>query len=197
MENSQSARDPLDKVQDSQHQLRDMLHISIPMRVALPINDAILQPARIPAMCTPTLKEAKKRYYVLPQRVRVPIFLSSIELMGHPGSIRKFQQHPRSNPSNREDKRLDLMGRKVFSSAGLQFHISNYLAPMNKYDFNNCGQLAEFTDKLPHKIAINSRQFCKKARYSPHLCYRPQWTLQTQLSMSGQWGVLVTLLWLP
>ncbi|KAH1184060.1 hypothetical protein KIL84_014676 [Mauremys mutica] len=34
---------PLQKVQDKQHQLLDILHTLVPVRVALPINKAILQ----------------------------------------------------------------------------------------------------------------------------------------------------------
>ncbi|EMP30061.1 Eukaryotic translation initiation factor 4 gamma 3 [Chelonia mydas] len=36
---------PLEEMQDSQHQLLDILHASVPARVMLPINNAILQPA--------------------------------------------------------------------------------------------------------------------------------------------------------
>lgn len=40
------------------------------------------------------------------------------------------------------------MGKKVFSSAGLQFRISNYLALMAKYDFIKYGRLTDFADIL-------------------------------------------------
>lgn len=49
---------------------------------------------------------------------------------------------------NGDVKRLDLLGSKVFSLASLQFHISNYLALLAKYDFLNYGQ---FADKLPQQ----------------------------------------------
>lgn len=50
-------------------------------------------------------------------------------------------------PSDKGSRRLDFLGRKVFS-VGLQFCIANYQALLAKYDFNNYSRLAAFQDKL-------------------------------------------------
>lgn len=61
-------RIPLEEVQDSQHQLLDILYALVPARVALLIDDAILQQAHTVwhtlATCASTPKEAEKWYCV-------------------------------------------------------------------------------------------------------------------------------------
>lgn len=124
---------PLEEMQDSQHQLLDILHASVPARVMLPINDAILQPActvwHTPDTCTPTLKGAEKRCYV-PTKESEFLFSHPTPnfLVTQIASERARQQYRCSSPTEKDGKRLDLLSHKVFSSASLQFQISNYLA---------------------------------------------------------------------
>lgn len=46
-------------------------------------------------------------------------------------------------------KRLDLFGWKGYSSATLQFWITNYEAIMAKYDYTNCNKFKSFLEHLP------------------------------------------------
>lgn len=48
-------------------------------------------------------------------------------------------------PQDKDHQRLDLLGRKVYISSTLQFHIANYSALLAKYDFDNFGKLFGFT----------------------------------------------------
>lgn len=57
--------------------------------------------------------------------------------------------YQKSPPTDKGSRRLDLLGRKVFSSVGLQFYIVNYRALLAKYDFKTNTSFVEFKDKLP------------------------------------------------
>ncbi|KAG6933910.1 complement C3-like, partial [Chelydra serpentina] len=59
---------PLEKVQETQHRLLKILQPSAPSKIALPINEALLEPAdtlwQTPASIPPTCKKAECKYYV-------------------------------------------------------------------------------------------------------------------------------------
>ncbi|EMP35660.1 hypothetical protein UY3_07171 [Chelonia mydas] len=44
---------------------------------------------------------------------------------------------------------MDILGRKVYSSTGLQFHIANYQAQLAEYSFHKYSKFSEFKDFLP------------------------------------------------
>lgn len=117
---------PEEEIQDSQHKLLNILHTSGPARIALLVNEAIMELARTvwhPITGTSAPQWAE-RHYVLAK--------GSEFLFSHPAPNsllvqaaleRSRKQHPRSTP--KESKCLDLLGRKVFSSSGVQFRIAN------------------------------------------------------------------------
>lgn len=51
--------------------------------------------------------------------------------------------------SDRNWKRLDLFGRKAYSSAMLQFHIVNYEAILAKYSHMTYSKFTEFSQRVP------------------------------------------------
>ncbi|EMP28493.1 hypothetical protein UY3_14399 [Chelonia mydas] len=63
-------------------------------------------------------------------------------------------QQLKSTLLNKASKRLDLLGKKVFSSAGLQFHIVNNQALLAKYNFKTYDRLTECKDEnlLEHQV---------------------------------------------
>lgn len=61
-----------------------------------------------------------------------------------------------ATPKNKDAKRLNLFGRKVYSTASLQLRICNEQALLGKYDFNIWESMAKFNDSLPQK----SKQGC-------------------------------------
>lgn len=65
--------------------------------------------------------------------------------------MKRARQHPCATPADQEGKLLDFLGHKLFSSANLQFCISNYLALFTKYDFLTYGKLVDFTHTLPQQ----------------------------------------------
>ncbi|EMP29277.1 hypothetical protein UY3_13625, partial [Chelonia mydas] len=53
---------------------------------------------------------------------------------------------------NWEEKRLDFYGRKVYSTGGLQLHVSNQQAIISMYSYNTCWMMAKFTELLPSDL---------------------------------------------
>lgn len=62
---------------------------------------------------------------------------------------RDRQRQPGPTPKNKDSKRLDLFGRKVYSSASLQLRVANHQALLGRYDFNVWQSVAKFADSLP------------------------------------------------
>ncbi|EMP34757.1 hypothetical protein UY3_08097, partial [Chelonia mydas] len=54
-----------------------------------------------------------------------------------------------SVPKAKETKRLDLFGRKVYSSGGLQRRIANQQAILNRHNLNSWMAMSKFKDRLP------------------------------------------------
>lgn len=58
-------------LQENAHRLVDILHPSVPGRVALSINNAVLEPAKVPwstlALAPPAAKHMENYYFILVQ----------------------------------------------------------------------------------------------------------------------------------
>lgn len=59
---------------------------------------------------------------------------------------RQGQQGP--TPKSRDAKRLDLFGRKVYSSGGLSLRIANQLAILSRYSYNSWSAVQKFKELL-------------------------------------------------
>ncbi|EMP25311.1 hypothetical protein UY3_17637 [Chelonia mydas] len=59
------------------------------------------------------------------------------------------QLQTKTTPYDKGWKRLDLFGRKAYSSATLQFHIANYSALLAKYTHNTFSQMSSFIEHIP------------------------------------------------
>ncbi|EMP26714.1 Myotubularin-related protein 12 [Chelonia mydas] len=66
---------------------------------------------------------------------------------------RERQGFQGSTPKNRDAKKLDLFGRKIYSTGGLQLCIANQQAVVSRYRHNACSSMAKFTELLPHKAS--------------------------------------------
>ncbi|EMP24372.1 hypothetical protein UY3_18610, partial [Chelonia mydas] len=62
---------------------------------------------------------------------------------------KKKHQFPRSTPSDKDSRQLDLLGRKVYASSTLQFRIATYSAVLAKYDHKNYNKFMDFIDHIP------------------------------------------------
>ncbi|EMP24586.1 hypothetical protein UY3_18352 [Chelonia mydas] len=61
---------------------------------------------------------------------------------------RTKQPQYRPTPQDKDLKRLDILGRKVYTSSTLQFRIANYSALLASYDFDNYNKLFEFASYI-------------------------------------------------
>ncbi|EMP38931.1 E3 ubiquitin-protein ligase ARIH1, partial [Chelonia mydas] len=69
--------------------------------------------------------------------------------------IKQPQYQP--TPQDKDLKRLDVFGRKVYMSSTLQFRIANYSALLASYDFNNYSKLFEFASYVPEDRRADSK----------------------------------------
>lgn len=61
--------------------------------------------------------------------------------------------HTSLTPKNKEAKRLDLFGRKIYSTASLQFWVADHQALLESYNFNLWDTLLKFQESLPQGLA--------------------------------------------
>lgn len=103
-----------DKVQELQHKPLDILHTTASDQVALPVNETLLNPAKIvwqiSGTASPTCKRADKMYYIPAQNSEF-LFLhpSPNSFVGEAINEHSRQHHTKST---RYDKDLNLFGHK-------------------------------------------------------------------------------------
>uniref|UniRef100_K7EX54 Uncharacterized protein n=1 Tax=Pelodiscus sinensis TaxID=13735 RepID=K7EX54_PELSI len=120
-------------VQQKQHRLLKNLQPSQKSKLAFPFDDAILEIAndiwQTPATSLPTNKRSDKKYFITQKDMEF--------LFTHPQPnslvVDAAQQRTRSsqtkNPANdKEAKRLDILGRKVYSSSTSALRMCNFAA---------------------------------------------------------------------
>nr|XP_042697612.1 uncharacterized protein LOC122172305 [Chrysemys picta bellii] len=123
-------------------------------RVALPIIRTVQSNCKTvwqtPASSAPTARGVERKYFA-PSRGFDFLFLHpspcSLVVSAVNERERRGQQAPA--PKGKEAKRLDLFGRKVYSSGGLQLRIANQQAILNRHNFNSWASFAKFKDSLP------------------------------------------------
>lgn len=134
---AESLQLPLEEAEEQQHKLLDILYVSTSAKIDFPVNEALVDPAKIlwqtPVSILPTHKHANKKYHVCATDVE---FLFS---QCTPNSLvvdavqeKDGPHHSRMTPCNKDWKQLDLFSHKAYSSATLQFCIANYEAIMAK-----------------------------------------------------------------
>ncbi|EMP35675.1 hypothetical protein UY3_07161 [Chelonia mydas] len=127
-------------------------------RVALPVHPGVLKIAKsvwqTPSYIPPTSKKVENKYYVLAKRFEY--------LYAHPpaGSLvvsiikeRDRQVQASGTPKNKDARRLDLFGRKVYSVASLQVWVSNHQALLGRFNFNLWDSISKFKEGLPQDQA--------------------------------------------
>lgn len=130
-----------EEVQERSHRLMDILACSGHSRVALPINEGILEPVKFlwqtPSFLPPSAKSVERRYYVPSEGFE--------HFYNHPppdslvdaaANEKKRQGHQASTLKGKEAQRLDLFVRKLYFTGGLQFRIANQEALLGQYDFS-------------------------------------------------------------
>ncbi|EMP31279.1 hypothetical protein UY3_11599 [Chelonia mydas] len=138
----------LEEVKESQHKLLDILHTSTSAHIALPINKALFDPAKPiwqpPITILLTYKRADKKYvpskdmdFLFSQHYSNSLDVDTVNEHGK-------QHHTKLTPYDKDWKRLDLFGRKLYSSVILQFRITNYQDVMAKCNHINYYKLNAF-----------------------------------------------------
>ncbi|XP_067412488.1 complement factor H-like [Emydura macquarii macquarii] len=103
------------EIEEEEDTLFNVLGVDAPARVALPIHDRVLKIAKAlwqtPASVAPTSKGAEKKFL--------------LTLVIDAANQRDRQGNQGSTPKNKNNKKLNLFGRKVYSMGALQFRIAN------------------------------------------------------------------------
>lgn len=151
---AESLKLPVEGPSRSRRSVVDILLPFARTKTGLPVHEALLEPAKAlwqtPATVAPTCKRADK-YYLAPSKDTG--FLSSSPT---PNSMVVFAVDERerlrlTSLSDRDWKRLDLLGRRAYSAAALQFRIANYEALLSRYDHTNYSKLNDFVQYIPEE----------------------------------------------
>ncbi|EMP38458.1 hypothetical protein UY3_04330 [Chelonia mydas] len=131
--------------------LFNVLSSSAPGRVALPLHQGVPNISntlwQTPSSLPPISKKAERKYFVLAKDHE---YLYShpapksllVELVNH--REQQGQPAPTPTPKNKDSRRLDSFGRKVYSSASFQLRVANHQALLSRYDFNLWESLPKF-----------------------------------------------------
>ncbi|KAG6940159.1 hypothetical protein G0U57_019864, partial [Chelydra serpentina] len=139
----------LEEVPEQQHELTDILQPPSSSRIVLLINPALLEPAKAIwqtlAASLPTCKRADRKYFIPPKGSEFLFtHLAPNSLVVDTVNQKNKHQSSRFTPADKDSKRLDLFGRKVYASSTLQFQIANYTAVLAKYDHKNYNKFMDF-----------------------------------------------------
>ncbi|EMP34365.1 hypothetical protein UY3_08478 [Chelonia mydas] len=168
----------LDEVLETQHELTDILQPSTSSKMALPINGAIMDPAKnmwqtpatIPSIC----KRADRKYYV-PSMGSEFLFTCPApnSLVVEAANQKNKKQHLQSTPSGKDSKRMDLLGRKVYVSSMLQFRVANYAALLAEYDHRNYRKLMDFINDVPEDKRQQFKAVVSEGQIISHTALQP------------------------
>ncbi|XP_065446569.1 serine/arginine repetitive matrix protein 2-like isoform X1 [Chrysemys picta bellii] len=132
----------------------DILSPEGPSRVALPIIRTVQSNYKAvwqtPASSAPTAKGVERKYFA-PYRGFDFLFLHPSPCSLVVSAVNEKERHGQQAPApkGKEAKRLDLFGRKVYSSGGLQLRIATQQAILNRHNFNSWASVAKFKASLP------------------------------------------------
>lgn len=141
----------LSDVPQTQHKLINILQTSSVTKLVIPMNEAIMSPAKNiwlkPATATPI--SVDRKYYVSPKGAEFLFsHLVPDSLVVEAVNQRGKQQATRITPYDKDWKRQDAMGEKAYSSASLQMRIANYTTLLAKYTHQILDQLSAFIDPM-------------------------------------------------
>lgn len=133
-------------VQQKHHPLLKNLQHSQKSKLALPFDDAILEIAydiwQTPAISLPTNKRSDKKYFINQKGMEF-LFTHPLpnSLVMNAAAQQRSKTAQTKNIVNDEAKRLDILGRKVYSSATSALRMCNYTASLVNHDFDNYSKL--------------------------------------------------------
>ncbi|EMP33099.1 hypothetical protein UY3_09759, partial [Chelonia mydas] len=103
-----------------------------------------------PSSLPPISKWAECKYFV-PNKGHEYLYSHSAQnsLVVEAVNPRERQGQPRAIPKNKDSRRLDLFGEKIYSLSSLQLRVANHQAVLSRYDFNMWQTAAKFKNALP------------------------------------------------
>ncbi|XP_075775727.1 integrator complex assembly factor WDR73 isoform X1 [Pelodiscus sinensis] len=144
---------PLTEVPEKQHRLFKNLQSSQREKIAIPIDEAIMELAdeiwQTPASVPPTNKRADKRYFVPPEGADFLFFHPRPNSLVVDAARYRSKLPQYKNTVEKDNKRLDLFGRKLYSSSTLLLRIANYAALLSNHNFDNYTKLTSLMEHLP------------------------------------------------
>ncbi|XP_075789452.1 uncharacterized protein LOC142830168 [Pelodiscus sinensis] len=150
------------------------LHPKQQSKVALPIDKAILQSAaeiwHTPASTAPTSTLAEKRYFVSSKDSEFLFTHPQLNSLVVDAALQRAKNPQLKNVgADKEAKKLDIFGRKVYSLAMLLLRIANYAPLLANHSFNNIVKLTELAqrtseaDKELLRTILKEGYACSKA----------------------------------
>lgn len=160
-----------EEVQEKSHKMMDMLTAAAPARLARFIHDAVLEPTR---------SSDRHQFLCLQLRKSGEEVLRFEHRYNHHSwaplevavANEKGRQDTGINLKKIEDKKLDLSGKKLYSTGGLQLCIANQHPLLWHYNFIMWDTLSEFKDKLPDKVKKEFQALIKASWSLERLCRR-------------------------
>nr|XP_025043125.1 uncharacterized protein LOC112546633 [Pelodiscus sinensis] len=136
------------------HRLLKNLRQQQRARIALPIDEAIMEVAdeiwQTPTSAAPASKRVDRKYFVPAKGLDF--------LFNHPqpnsvvvDAVQRRAKAPqyKNTIQDKDNKKLDVFGRKVYSLATLLLRVANYMAHLSNHKFDNYSKLTELLQYLP------------------------------------------------
>ncbi|EMP27115.1 hypothetical protein UY3_15800, partial [Chelonia mydas] len=131
-----------------------------------------------PSSIPPTSKRAEKKYLIAAKGFEyLYTHLPPVSLVVLAANKKDKQGHSNSTPKNKEAKRLNLFRRKIYSTASLQFQVTNHQALLGQYNFNLWDSLHKFKDSMLQEVAQDFGALVEEG------------TAATQCSLQMAWDV--------
>lgn len=145
---------PVEEVQEVDDPITDVVGAEAPVRVALPFIRAIQKNNatiwQSPSSVPPTARGVERKYSVPPRGYEyLYVHPAPDSLVVQSVNDRERHGQPAAAPKSKESKRMDLLGRKIYSAGGLQLRIANQMALLSRYTFNILGCLGKFAELTP------------------------------------------------
>ncbi|XP_050788117.1 uncharacterized protein LOC127039037 [Gopherus flavomarginatus] len=155
----------VEEVPEIEDPVVDILSADAPTRVVLPFIRTIQANAdtiwQSPALIPPTARGVERKYMV-PSKGYEYLYTHPPPCSLVVQSVNKRECHGQQAPApkSKEARRMNLLGRKIYSAGGLQLRVANQQALLSRYNFNTWESHQEFTALLEEgkKVARTSLQ---------------------------------------
>ncbi|XP_044860104.1 GTPase IMAP family member 8-like [Mauremys mutica] len=145
---------PVEEVKEDEDPITNVVGSDMPVRVALPFVRTVQRNAttiwQTPASVPPTARGVERKYSVPPTGYEyLYVHPAPDSLVVQSVNDRERNGQPAPAPKSKDARRMDLLGRKVYSAGGLQMRIGNQLVLLARYVFDILTSLDKFSDLLP------------------------------------------------